>query len=157
MRWWALAAVLACGCAAPAPRSARDELLFELPHWCGGARRGWTTWEDARRARPNGAAMCGVRLPSGADDGVCVALRGGKVVDATVRVAGVQRAATELVDLETSRGWAMLESLRETQVQIDGVTLSVRAPGGEREGPCFHGLEASMTSASPATRVRRAP
>lgn len=153
----ALALLAAVACSPPPPKSARDELLFELPHWCGAKRQGWTKWDGARRASPDGAAVCGVRLPSGGDDGVCVVLRAGRVVDAAVAAGAARRRAAELVDLEASRGWAIVESLPETWVRIDGETLSVRAREGEREGPCFHGPSLSTASVARDAGLRRAP
>ncbi|MCC6648193.1 MAG: hypothetical protein IT374_21810 [Polyangiaceae bacterium] len=150
-------AISIAACAPPTPPRARDELLFELPHWCGqGRRQGWTAWEGARRAAPDGAAVCGVRLPTGDGDGVCVVLREGRVVSARVVASGEERVARELVGLEVSRGWALVPSVPETFVRVDGETLAVRAPAGAREGPCFHGRVAAAFVA-PGARVLIAP
>lgn len=157
MRGWSFFALLLLpsACAAPEPKSARDELLFELPEWCGkGRRQGWTTWDGARKAQPDGAAVCGVRLPGGTDDGVCVVLKEGRVARAVVAKSGEHRRERELENLEASRGWAIVESLPETLVRVDGETLTVRAPGGEVEGPCFHGPSISVASFGGETRVR---
>lgn len=157
MRGWSFFALLLLpsACAAPEPKSARDELLFELPEWCGkGRRQGWTTWDGARKAQPDGAAVCGVRLPGGTDDGVCVVLTAGRVTRAVVASRGERRREVELEQLETSRGWAIVESLPETLVRIDGETLMVRARGTEVEGPCFHGPAISVASFAGETTLR---
>ena len=152
---WLLFVVALPACAGPEPRSADDALLFELPEWCGkGRRQGWTSWDAARKSRPTGSAICGVRLPSGGDDGVCVVIRDGRVAAAVVRSAGEQRAEGELASLEVSRGWAIVESLPETLVRVDGETLKVRNSKGEAEGPCFHGATATVASFGGETKVR---